>query len=701
MKCVWTLCVLLALTPGLLAQTATAPAPGNTTSKATASSSVAQSSNNAVVVARLEGEESGGNKTSASNSSTNSSKTENNSSAATTPAAPGAKPAAPAEPIPVEDQVQQLRDLVLSQSKELAATREQLKQQEQKMQALEDQLKSSRFDAKPSAPAAPVSSSVSAAPVAAPATAATPSASLTSDAESSSSSANAGGAAPVAAGVSSNAQTMEESQKRESEPPTALHFRGITITPGGFLAAESVWRSRALASDVNTPFNSVTMPGASQSTMSEFFGSGRQSRISMLATGRLKSALLSGYYEADFLSAAATSNNNESNSYSLRQRQVWGQAAFDNGWSFTGGQMWSLLTETRHGMDNRTEATPLTIDANYSVGFTWARQYGLRLVKNFDNKAWFGVSVENSQATVTTHNNAANFLVGSAGASGGLYNSTISTCSTSSTGVTTCSPVSSYSFNPSPDVIVKAVFEPGFGHYEVFGLFDRFRDRVFPCAEASAKFPCSNGAIAPTTALAYNPATDGGGVGANARWSFANKRFDFGLHGFGGSGIGRYASGGLPDASINGNGTFHLVKELQGLATIEIHAPRTDIYFNTGAEYAARTASFDPISGKVVGYGAPTFSNTGCFSETLPANGTGFLPGSLSNCTADTRVLIEGTAGFWFRIYDGSTEKANRGRVQFGPQFSYVDRNTWSGAGGLEPHGLDAMVFTSFRYYLP
>jgi hypothetical protein len=510
-------------------------------------------------------------------------------------------------------------------------------------------------------------------------------------------------------GMASTAQTLQETQKAVSEPPTTLHYRGITLTPGGFLAAETVWRSRALASDVNTPFNSITMPGASQSNTSEFFGSGRQSRFSLLATGRLKSALLSGYYEADFLSAAVTSNNNESNSYSLRQRQVWGQAAFDNGWSFTGGQMWSLLTETRHGMDNRTEATPLTIDANYSVGFTWARQYGARLVKNFGNKVWFGASVENSQATVTTHNNAANFLVGSAGTSGGLYNAAISTCSSASTvgttgavtTTTTCSPIATYSFNPAPDIIAKFVFEPGFGHYEVFGLFSRFRDRVFPCAEVSATFPCANGATAPTAALAFNSSTNGGGVGANARWSFANKRFDFGLHGFGGSGIGRYASGGLPDASINGDGTLHLVKALQGLATVEIHAPRTDIYFNTGAEYAARTASFDPISGKVVGYGAPSFSNSGCFTETLPANGAGFLPGSLSSCTSDTRVLVEGTVGFWYRVYDGSLEKVNRGRIQFGPQFSYVDRQTWSGAGGVQPHGLDAMVFTSFRYYLP
>ena len=79
---------------------------------------------------------------------------------------------------------------------------------------------------------------------------------------------------------------------------------------------------------------------------------------------------------------------------------------------------------------------------------------------------------------------------------------------------------------------------------------------------------------------------------------------------------------------------------------------------------------------------------------------TGLLPPAFSSCTADTRVLIEGTFGIWFKPYDGSKEDVNRGRIQWGPQFSYVDRNTWSGVGG-EPHGLDGMIFTSFRYYLP
>src|SRR5882757_2904696 len=133
--------------------------------------------------------------------------------------------------------------------------------------------------------------------------------------------------------LNNTAQALQETQKSISESPLAIRFKGITLTPGGFMAAETVWRQHALGSDINTPFNSVTMPGAAGDKMNECFGSGRQSRISLLGEGKLSIAKLTGYVAADFLSAGVTSNNNESNSYSLRQRQVWGQAALNNGFA--------------------------------------------------------------------------------------------------------------------------------------------------------------------------------------------------------------------------------------------------------------------------------------------------------------------------------------------------------------------------------
>jgi hypothetical protein len=477
------------------------------------------------------------------------------------------------------------------------------------------------------------------------------------------------------------ALSLQETQKhlKEAESPAAIHFKGITITPGGFVVAESVYRNRALASEA-TNFNSLNYPGAGQNAISEFYGSGRQSRISMLGEGKFSDVKLTGYYEADFLSAGVTSNNNQTNSYALRQRQAWGQAAFSNGWTFTGGQMWTLATETKKGVDNRTEAVPMTIDPNYTVGFSFARQWGVRLAKNFNNRFWLAASLENPQTTFAASGNAANFAFGGPGAGGSLYNTT-----------------ANYSFNATPDVIVKAAIEPGFGHYEVFGIFSRFRDRVYPCVEPVPGLTCAT-----TATGAYNASKNGGGLGANGRITVA-KHVEFGLHALYGNGVGRYSASGLPDATVNADGTLAPLRSYQGLATLEFHFPRLDVYLNGGEDYVGRRYQTDPVSGKVVGYGSPTYSDSGCYSEAPPSSGSGFGFGSIS-CSGNTQRTIEGSLGFWIKLHSGP-----KGRLQFGPQYSYVSRNAWTGNGSavagtftpVAPHGIDNMLFTSFRYYLP
>jgi hypothetical protein len=515
--------------------------------------------------------------------------------------------------------------------------------------------------------------------------------------------------------------TQAEGAPNPMHGPISIHFKGITITPGGFAEAAFIRRSRALAADLTTPFNSLTLPGASQSSLSEFFGSARQSRPTVYVDGRLKNVELSSYVSGDFLSAADTSSATQTNSYSFRLRQAWGQAKFDNGWSFLGGQMWSLVTENKAGIapsddTGRTnDSRPMTIDPGYNIGFTFARQYAIRLTKDFNHKFAAAVAVENAQGTLTTHGNTDNFLLGSAGATN-TYNDALTACATNSftaTGATsptfyvTCTPAATYTFNPSPDVIAKLAFDPGFGHYEVFGLWDRFRDRVFPCANfvigTTGPCPIDPSVTGPSAHGAFNSSDNGGGFGANARWNFDNKHIVFGLHFFGGRGVGRYGAAQLSDLAVRANGTPDPIKNGQGLATLEWHGKKLDVYLYSGAEYDSRTDDFDVATNTYVGYGSPHFNNVGCYTETSPsiAVTNGFNPGALAKCTGDTRAAIEGTAGFWYRFYSGP-----RGKFQFGTQYSYVTRQTWSGEGfsktnSVAPEGIDNMIFTSFRYYLP
>ena len=89
-------------------------------------------------------------------------------------------------------------------------------------------------------------------------------------------------------------------------------------------------------------------------------------------------------------------------------------------------------------------------------------------------------------------------------------------------------------------------------------------------------------------------------------------------------------------------------------------------------------------------------------NQNTPA-GTNTTSGAVTpaNCQGDIRNIIEGTLGFWYRFYQGP-----KGRLQYGLQYSYAVKNTWtgtdaSGEGSFTPHAIDNMVFTSFRYYLP
>ena len=221
--------------------------------------------------------------------------------------------------------------------------------------------------------------------------------------------------------------------KKEIASPNVFHYKGIGITPGGFVAAETVYRTKATGGDIPTAFSSIPYEGADAYSLSEFYGSARQSRLTLSAEGKTNWGTLRGYYEADFLGTGITSNNNQSNSYVLRQRILYAEAKTNTGWTVAGGQLWSMATEVKKGISSAPSdtLTPLTIDPNYVPGFIWTRQYGFRVVKSTDHAA-FGVAVENPQLlyTASIAGNTPYAVLGSAGANGGNYNAAISASGT-------------------------------------------------------------------------------------------------------------------------------------------------------------------------------------------------------------------------------------------------------------------------------
>ncbi len=498
----------------------------------------------------------------------------------------------------------------------------------------------------------------------------------------------------VAAQADTNAnlvQAISDTKSQLSEQiqsPVAIHYKGVTITPVGYFAAESVYRTRAINSDINTPFNSTPYMNSGQAYTSEFNGSGRQSRVGMRVQSTVPFGKLNGFLEADFLGTGITSNANQSNSYVLRQRQFWGQVAMNNGFTFTGGQMWSLVTETKHAMDASTENLPQEIDAQYHVGFSWTRQYGARFVQSFaGGKANIGVSAEEAQITnYTSQTTPPDFFVGAIGTNGGLYNLS-----------------NKYTNNPLPDVVVKAAFDPGFGHWEIGGVARWFRSRIYPNQTSNA--------TAANTTGGYNDTVTGGGAFVNARFP-VSKYLDVGLHMMGGDGINRYGTSQLADVTVHSTGVLEPLRGYQGLLSLEAHpTKKLDLVGYAGSEYAQRT--YYNVGGTIYGYAPPQINTSSCFVEqgtVAPPAQTGTTTGNAntgtvfggapydpsSSCGAQTRVITEGTAGFIYRFFSGP----QLGRIQYWMTYNYLTKTAWVGTAGA-PKATNNMIFTSFRYYIP
>ncbi len=446
-----------------------------------------------------------------------------------------------------------------------------------------------------------------------------------------------------------------------------FYFKGVKITPGGFIEAAGIYREHNLASDVATPFNSVPYSVTRAGHAEELRATARQSRITGLVEGNVNPDIkLSAYGEFDFLGAAQTANLNESDSFNLRTRVVYATMDFaQEGWHLLAGDEWSLATMNSKGITPRNEVLPPNIDAQYNVGYVWARQPQFRVTKDFlDHSLWAAVSVENPQttfggspaaATSTLYNinNGSNYYAGDTGTL------TTTTANGAVTAVSGVAPATQ-SLNHVPDVIGKlAAEEDVFGHHlhaEVFGLYRQFYEQRGNLKSNSL---------------------DAGSVGGGVAGQIIPNLLDVQVSGITGKGVGRYGTSGLPDVAFTPSGKITAIQETAGLVTATLHATKTlDLYFVGGEEQDERP------DGGLGSYGAFTAVNTGCGIEA-----------STLTCTGNTRRVSELTFQAWDKAFTGPY-----GQIRLGLQYSYVARQGFSGVGGA-PEAHDNMILTSIRYY--
>ncbi|MHB0990501.1 MAG: hypothetical protein ACYC0M_04395 [Burkholderiales bacterium] len=440
---------------------------------------------------------------------------------------------------------------------------------------------------------------------------------------------------------------------------TAFRLGGVNVQLGGFLASETAYRSRSLQSDIGSPFNQIPFAPANPGSVnamsnrynqSEFRGTERQSRFSLLVDGNVDpDTIISGYYELDFLGAAPTANANESNSYQPRTRHVYANIDWmASGWHVLAGQTWSLATLNTHGITPRMEEIPLTIDAQYVPGFTWARQWQFRVVKDWDKKWWAAISFENSQN---------NGVTGTADGTTNVYQATPPGGS-----LFAGAPMS---VNHYPDIIAKLASESDLGHYEIYDLARNFQS-VYGASTAPVQ------GVAPGS----QQSTWSNAVGVGAVIPLVPKQLELSFSGLFGNGIGRYGTSGLPDADFNPNGSLNPLKGSQMLGGLIWHTnPTLDIYGNIGQEQIdSNTYS---AGGATYGYGN-NISNT-----------------SVNQYSPFLNKVSQETVGFWWSFYKGSY-----GAAKLGGQFSHtLVTGFQTAAAGVTPTSTDNMVFTSLRYF--
>ena len=547
------------------------------------------------------------------------------------------------DPGPNMAEVKELRDLVSAQQEQLEAQREQLNQLKVQMQQLRE---------------ATQAATVATQKVQGSADNAQQSAATVNDKVQELSSLVTG----LKADTASAALALQAARKSiaDIDHPTALHYKGIALSPGGFVTADTITRTRNENADVTSNFGAVPFTGVANSQLSEFRASARASRLSLLAEGAAGSTKFTGYYEVDFLGQAPTANQIQTNSFNPRQRQLWAQAAFSNGLTITAGQYWSLITTNRKGIATRAEFVPNTLEGSYVVGYNYLRQTAFRVTENFNDRIWAAFEVANPETNQPNASFVPPNLFGFNNSSnaGSPNGNTLNFLAGSSNG---------FSTNLAPDLLAKVAWEPGWGHYEFKALGRFFRDRI-------------NG---------QNNHAYGGGLGAAAILPVVAKKADFTIEGLAGNGIGRYGAANGSDITLRPDGWIVPIHAIHLMAGLELHPrPKLDVFLYGGDEYYRRAPYVDPTnSTKPAGYGSPFVVNTNCGVEVIPSGGAA--------CGAQNKNLWHATSGLWYRAYKGPF-----GTLQYGVQYELLHRTAWAGVGGA-PQGAVNVVMTSVRYLLP
>jgi hypothetical protein len=352
-------------------------------------------------------------------------------------------------------------------------------------------------------------------------------------------------------------------------------------------------------------------------------------------------------------------------------------------------------------MTPRKENAPITIDAAYIPGFDYTRNWQVRFVQDVTPWASIGASVEAPAALVNTQTGT----IGNGGSANGWI------VNFNNPGAGTLNNTGTFTTDTIPDVIGKVALDPGWGHYEAFGIVRFFSDNVFYCPgnDIGATGVCAVGGV-PTAAGNGFPGstsqktTVGEGVGGSVLLPVIGKYLDVTASTMYGRGIGRYGASQLSDVFVGANGQLQTIQAFHGLVGAILHPwAGLDIYGYAGIEKEASAVWANLAgTGGVSGFGVPNVVNAGCYLTTANS-----FTGGASNCAAVNKLVSGATLGFWQDVYKGPM-----GRVATGMQWEWIHKEAFPGygvvaasatspalAGVGSVHTDNQMVLASVRWY--
>ena len=174
----------------------------------------------------------------------------------------------------------------------------------------------------------------------------------------------------------------------------------------------------------------------------------------------------------------------------------------------------------------------------------------------------------------------------------------------------------------TPDVILKAALDPGWGHYEAFGISREFYNRFG----------------------GTNHTEHGGGFGLGMILALVPKILDFQF---------RHERQGHRPLRYRGPFRRDLPSRRQPGSDQGNHAARWPHpacrqrrgHYAFGGQERQQKEAFN-VGTTPYGYGNPLYVNSGCD-----------IQGSALTCVGNTRKISQGTLGFWWRFYQGKYGK--------------------------------------------